>query len=119
MKNIFVLLIPLLFLGFHKPYLIKSYDIENIYIGEECDSDTKVLTSYGDLEDAETILVPSTIKAGKYVVKVSEKASNLYHIEDTELYVETSYCYETVFYEEVVLIIDNSYGITSGKLIFD
>jgi hypothetical protein len=119
MKKIISILIPILLLGFRYTHSTSSYDIDNVYSGIECDTDTKVLTSYGNLEEAETILVPTSLKSGKYVVKISEKATNLYYIEDTKLYIEAPYCYKSVYYEEVILIIDNKYGITTGKLIFE
>ncbi len=83
------------------------------------DSDTKVLTSSGDLEEAELILVPTRLDTDSYKVKLTKKASNFYKVEQTDLYIETRYCYEYANYEEAILKVTSSYGYTKGTLIFD
>jgi hypothetical protein len=93
-------------------------DIANFYSAIEPASGTKVLTSSDDLEDVEMILIPTTLKAGKYVVDVTRKGSNLYEIVDKKIYIETKYCYEYATQDEVVLIVESSYGYTKGKIIF-
>lgn len=54
-----------------------------------------------------------------YRVTVTRKDRNLYKIENTRLYVQTQYCYEYAYYDKAILRIDNKYGFTIGKLIFD
>jgi hypothetical protein len=83
------------------------------------DSDTKVLTSSGDLEDVEIILVPTKLNVDTYKVRLTRKVSNLYKVEQSDLYIETKYCYEYATYEEVILKVTSSYGYTKGTLIFD
>ncbi len=97
-----------------------SCDVANFYRAiEPNDSDTKVLTSSGDLEDVELILVPSKLDVDTYKVKVTRKGSNLYKVEQTDLYIETKYCYEYATFEEAILKVTSSYGYTKGTLIFD
>jgi hypothetical protein len=93
-------------------------DVVEFYKGIEPSQGTKCLTSYDDLKEVELILVPTSIKTDKYVVSLTRKTSNLYHIDGTDLYVETRYCYEYATRNEVVLIVESSYGITKGKIIF-
>lgn len=97
-----------------------TYSISEIYSGIEPEnSDTKVLTSSGDVEEVDIILVPSKLEIGKYKIEVTKKASNIYRIEGTKVYLETKYCHEYANREEVFLNITSSYGYTKGDLIFD
>lgn len=108
------------FTSSYKPILSESkkYDIEEIYEGIDADFGTKVITTFGSLEDAETILVPSKLDVGTYKVNVTRKATNLYQIAGTQIYIETRYCYEYAYSEEVILDITGNYGYTKGELIF-
>lgn len=95
-------------------------DVANFYRAiEPNDRDTKVLTKSGDIEDVELILVPSKLDVDTYKVKVTRKGSNLYKVEQTDIYIETKYCYEYATYEEAILKVTSSYGYTKGTLIFD
>ena len=68
----------------------------------------------------EYLLSPTRLDKGKYVVEVKKIADNLYQVRNIDFCVETRYCYESALYwKEVVLIVDSSYGYTKGKLIFD
>jgi hypothetical protein len=93
-------------------------DVVEFYKGIKPSRGTKCLTSYDDLKDVELVLVPTSIKTDKYIVTLTRKTSNLYHIDGTDLYFETRYCYEYATRDEVVLIVESSYGITKGKIIF-
>lgn len=97
-----------------------SCDVSNFYKAiEPNDSDTKVLTSSGDLEDVDVILVPTKLDVDTYKVKLTRKGSNLYKVEQTDLYIETKYCYEYASYKEGILKVTSSYGYSKGTLIFD
>jgi|GEM_PF-1189707 len=105
-----------------------EYDIAAIHSGVEADrcwqavhshfSKIKVLTSDGDLEEADYILSESNLTTGKYVVKVTRKAKDLYQIDGKDMFIETRYCHEYATGEEVVLIIESTIGYNKGKIIF-
>lgn len=97
--------------------------------GDECDvayfyeaispnSGTKVLTSSGELEAAELILVPTKIEEGTYKVEVTRKGSNIYKLEGTKYYIETRYCYEYATYDDAILEVESNYGYTKGIIYF-
>lgn len=95
-----------------------EYDVKDFYKSFEPDSGTKVLTSNGDLEEAEYILSPTKINAGKYKLTVTRKAKDLYKVDGQNIFIETRYCYEYATQEEVILIVEGSYGYSKGKIIF-
>ena len=95
-------------------------DVANFYRAvAPKDSDTRVLTSSGDLEEVEVILVPTKLDIDTYKVKLTRKGSNLYKVEQTDMYIETKYCSANANYEEAILKVTSSYGYTKGTLIFD
>lgn len=97
-----------------------TYTISEIYSGiKPEDSDTKVLTSSGDVEEVDIILVPTKLDIGKYKIEVTKKASNIYRIEGTQIYLETKFCHEYANRETVFLNITSSYGYSKGDVIFD
>ncbi len=118
MKKIFILGLLCVAMGFKNSDQSTEYDVKQFYEGVDSDGDTKVLTSSGNLEDAEVILVPAKLDEGKFKVTLTRKASNLYKIDDTKFYLETRYCHEYATGEEVILIVESNYGYTKGKVIF-
>ena len=95
-----------------------DYDIEAFYKGVEPTDGTKVLTSNDEIEEAKMILIPLDIDKGNYVVKITRKGSNLYKVDDKNIYIQTKYCYEYSYSQEVILKVESSYGYTKGKVIF-
>jgi hypothetical protein len=96
----------------------KSYDIEEVYSSTPA-KDVKVLTSKGEIADAELLLAPcKKYQTGKYTVTISRKASNLYQIDGKDIFIKTRYCNEYITREDVVMVIESNYGYTRGKLIF-
>ena len=95
-----------------------SYDISGIYEKVELDSGTKVLNSYGSVNDAKVLLVPTSIDTGKYKVEVTKLETNFYQICGTKIVIETRYCHEYASREEVILNITSNYGYTRGEVIF-
>ncbi len=93
-------------------------DIEEFYKGVSPAIGTKILNSSDELEDVELLLIPIDINKGKYVVNVTRKGENLYKVDNKNIYIETKYCYEYSYSEEVVLEVSDSYGYTKGKIIF-
>lgn len=52
-------------------------DVKSFYKAIDSESDVKVLTTGGEFEEAEYILVPTKLDEGKYKLSVTRKASNL------------------------------------------
>ncbi len=96
----------------------ESYTIYKIYEKIELDRGSKVIDSWGDVEDAQVVLVPTEIDRGRYDVEITRISSNLYQICGTSLYIETKYCYEYATREEVLLNITSTYGYDLGEVIF-
>jgi len=94
-----------------------SCDIVNFYkaVSPE-DSDTKVLTPSGDLEAVDLILVPTKPEIRTYKVILTRKGSNLYKVDQANLYIETNYCVEFPSDKEVTLVVKSSYGVSKGSL---
>ncbi len=103
--------------SFQKP-ISNECDVEAFYKGVTPTDGTKILTTGEELEDVKLILVPMDIEKGNYVVKVTRKGSNLYKVDDKNIYIETKYCYEYSYSQEVILKVESSYGYTKGKIIF-
>ena len=95
-----------------------SYDIAGIFEKVEVPDGSKVLISFDGLKETDAIFVPSKLETGKYTVEVTRVEGNFYQICDTDLYIETRYCYEYATREEVVLNITSNYGYTKGEIIF-
>lgn len=94
-------------------------DVKSFYEAvSPSNTDTKVITKDGDLEEIEYILVPKTLNEGKYKISLTRKGSNIYRVDNTKLWIETRYCYEYATYDDVILIVESSYGYTKGKIIF-
>jgi hypothetical protein len=96
----------------------ESYTISKIYEKIELDNGSKVIDSWGNVEDAKAVLVPTEIDRGRYDVEITRISSNLYQICGTSLYIETKYCYEYATREEVLLNITSTYGYDLGEVIF-
>ena len=96
----------------------KTYAISKIYEKIELDKGSKAIDSWGNVEDAKAVLIPTEIDRGRYDVEITRISSNLYQICGTSLYIETQYCYEYATREEVLLNITSTYGYNLGEVIF-
>lgn len=96
----------------------ESYTIYKIYEKIELDNGAKVIDSWGNIEEAKAVLVPTEIDCGRYSVEITRLSSNFYQICGTSLYIETKYCYEYATREEVLLNITSTYGYNLGDVIF-
>ncbi|MBK9983867.1 MAG: hypothetical protein IPP15_16110 [Saprospiraceae bacterium] len=76
----------------NKNVSVNECDIEDFFSVVEPDYGTKVLTTLGSIEDAELILVPTKLDVGDYKVNVTRKATNMYKVEGTKIYIQTKYC---------------------------
>lgn len=94
-------------------------DVNEFYKAVEPDRNVKVLTTSGDIEEAELILVPTKMEEGTFKIEVTRKGSNIYKVEGTDYYVETRYCYEYATYEEAIIKVESNYGYNKGTIIFN
>ena len=92
----------------------ETYTIYKIYEKIELNNGSKVIDSWGNIEDAEAVFVPTEIDRGRYSVEITRINSNFYQISGTSLYIETKYCYEYATREEVLLNITSTYGYNIG-----
>ena len=76
------------------------------------------MDTYGNIEEAKAVFVPTKIDAGKYEVELTRIDSNFYQICGTNLYVETKYCYEQATRDDAILWVTSNYGYTRGEVIF-
>jgi hypothetical protein len=117
MRN-FSLTAGLILFFLHASSAQKKCEVSNFYQAIEANYDTKVITKMGDLEEAETILTPMSLEVGKYKVDITRKGSNIYKIDGRDIYIETRYCYEYSYSEEVILVVAGNYGYDKGDIIF-
>jgi hypothetical protein len=95
-----------------------SCDVAEIYSAVAAPFGTLALTSLGEMDEIELVLVPAKIDDGTYSVAVSRMASNLYKVDGKNTYVKTRYCYEYAYSQDAVLRIDGP-GSSRGTLIFE
>lgn len=95
-----------------------SYDIAGIYEKIELEDGAKAVDSYGNITDAEAVLVPAKFQTGNFEVELTRVDGNFYQICGTSQYIETRYCYEYAIRDKAVLRITSRYGYTLGEVIF-
>ena len=95
-----------------------KYDIVGFYEQVDVASGAKAIDTYGNLRDIKSLFLQTKIEEGRYTVKVTREDSNFYRICDTDIFVETRYCYEYATREEALLNITSNYGYTRGEIIF-
>ncbi len=97
-----------------------KYDVKELYKVTKPTNETVAVGKNGNTVEVEYILTPTKVDTGKYAVEVKKIGDNLYQIIDTNLCVETRYCYEWAsFSEKVILVIESNYGYTKGEIFFD
>ncbi len=121
MKKIFLTVIGIVVLTSftNKTEISDECDVAEFYKAVEPESDVKVLTTSGDLQEAELILVPTKMEEGTFKIEVTRKGSNIYKVEGTNYYIETRYCYEYATYDEAILKVESNYGYDKGTIIFN
>lgn len=93
-------------------------EVRQFYEAVQPDTGVKVITTADDFEEVKLILVPYKMKEGISEVEITRKGSNIYQIDRTKYYIETRYCNEYANFEKVVLVVENNFGNTKGKIIF-
>lgn len=95
-------------------------DVSVVYDGIGVDRGVKVLTTDEEIEElgdiVELILEESKLDEGYYEVSITRKGQDLYKIDGTSVYVQTRYCYEYSYGEDVILHISSNYGHTRGEI---
>ena len=80
---------------------------------------------FADSYDIEAIDSDRRIPTGTYTVTISRIGSNLYEVKYSEYpfkrgdIIKTRYCYEYVYFEEVVIRITSTSGYSIGEIYFD
>jgi len=60
------------------------------------------------------LILPTIVAASNYEISVTRKDSNLYKVDGKDIYIQTRYCYEYVYYENSYLRMNGF----SGEIIF-
>lgn len=95
-----------------------SYDIAEYYETISLKSGSKVIDNYGNVKDAQAVLIPVKLDEGKYEVELTRIDSNIYQICGTSYYIETRYCYEYAMRQDAILVVTSSFGYTRGEVFF-
>ena len=96
----------------------ESYDIAGIYEMIELESGSKSIDQYGKVKKAEYILVPTKLDTDTYEVRLTRIDNDFYQIYDTNIVIETRYCYKYANREKVILNIKSNYSYSRGEVIF-
>lgn len=93
--------------------VVAFYRAKNVPYG------TKALNEYDDLIEIQTLLIlDEKIKVGSYRVSISRTSNDLYKVDGTDLYLETSLCLEFAIYDDVILKVIDYKGYTLGTITF-
>lgn len=63
----------------------------------EVEQGTMAFVGFGQLEPVERLLSPLRQRAGAYQVVVTRRATNLYEIGSSGIFIHTRYCYEYAY----------------------
>jgi hypothetical protein len=96
-----------------------EYDVSAFYSVVTPATGTKALSDFGELTDVKTLLVPLQLNQGDYSITVTRKGSDLYLIDNKNIYIETKFCYEQCVIQKATLKVESQYGLYKGKLVFD
>ena len=95
-------------------------DIIEFYERMELSYGSKVIGSFGGVEDAEGVLVPTEVEIGNYEVTVRRLDQNFYLVIGTSIVIETNYCMEYAAYgSDAIMMVESNYGYTKGTIIFE
>ena len=95
-------------------------DIIEFYERTDLNSGSKSIGAYGGVEEAEAVLIPTSVEEGNYEVTVRRIDQNFYQINGTSIVIETRYCNEYATYgTEAVMMVESNYGYTKGTIIFE
>jgi len=92
-------------------------EVKQFYEAVQPDTGVKVITTADNLEEVKLILKPTKMEEGTSTIELTRKGSNIYQIDRTKYYIETRYCNEYANFEMVVVVVENNFGNTKGKII--
>lgn len=95
-----------------------SCDVEVVLKPVDTGMYSYVLDGYGELQEDFDLLVPANIEEGTYSISVTHKSSNFYKVDNENLYIKTTVCYEYEYYADAILQVVNYSDISSGELTF-
>lgn len=93
-------------------------EVKQFYEAVQPDTGVKVITTTDNLEEVKLILKPTKMEEGTSTIELTRKGRNIYQIDRTKYYIETRYCNEYANFEKVILVVENNFGYTKGKIIF-
>lgn len=118
MVNLLYLLLLNVFIS--NPSAVKpaKCEISKIYQSEEISKEARVLTMNGSFAPATLLLQPLQLKPGEYEYALTRRATNLYKVEGTEIYIETKLCFNIGFKQKATIVINEDQGYIKGHVLF-
>lgn len=107
---IFLLLvfIPILIVGYG---FETTYDVVGIYKKSNLPYGTKVINTFGSIEDASALLTPTKIESGVYKVRIKKMSSGIYEIVNKDIILEVKSSYSLSY--------NNEYKLEYGESLLD
>ena len=94
-------------------------DVKGVYKQVDIPVGALGLSTLGDPQELESVLVPTSLEDGAYDVRVTRKANNLYRVDGTAIFVVTRYCYEYAYSQQAVMRVRSIGSTTTGTLAFN
>lgn len=94
-------------------------DIKGVYKQVEVPAGALALSALGEPQELDGLLVPTSLDDGAYDVRITRKASNLYRVDGTSVFVVTRYCYEYAYSQQTVMRVRSIGSTTTGTLAFN
>lgn len=116
----YIILLTVFFASAFTELKADEYTVSKIFKVQDVEYGTKAIDAYGSVVEINQLFVPIKLEEGKYEVTVTRKGDNLYKIDGTNYYVETSMCYEYCVYEKAILVVYTTSTVpySFGNLIF-
>jgi len=96
----------------------QSFDVADVYKRVDVPFGAVALTSSGQLEDINAILVPTTLDIGTYELTVNRKGQDLYEVVGYGIFIRTRFCFTFGFSKRALLKYESRAGYSKGKLVF-
>jgi len=93
-------------------------EIARIYQSVDIAKESRVLTMNGSFSRATLLFEPHIIDKGEHTMNLTRKVKNLYHVEDTNIYIETRLCWNIGFKQSAKVIIEDMTAYTIGHVYF-
>jgi hypothetical protein len=93
-------------------------DVAQIFQKVDIPENSRVLTMNGSFTTASLLLQPAPLENGKYEFSLTRRATNLYMVENSNLFIETKLCFNIGFQQSATVVIDNTDGYIKGTVTF-